>query len=295
MVRWWSRCDSASLPFLFQDARPLVQFRLDGLDGRAAPRLGRHEVRLRIDRQALVAREHLAGQRVERRQPVDLVAEQLDAQADVLVGRVDLDDVAAGPEGAAVEVVVVALVLDLDQLAQERLAADGLAALEREQHAVVGLGRAQAVDARDAGDDDDVAPLEQRSRRRQPHPVDLVVDGGFLLDVRVGRRDVGLGLVEIVVADEVLDRVVREEPPELLVELGGQRLVVRHDQRRAVHPGDGLGHREGLARPGDAEQHLVLIAALEPVDELVDGARLVAGEVEIRDEREAVVDRGHAG
>ena len=148
---------------------------------------------------------------------------------------------------------------------------------------------------RDAGDDDDVAPLEQRARRRQPHAVDLVVDGGFLLDVRVGRRHVGLGLVVVVVADEVLDGVVREEAPELLVELRGQRLVVGHHQRRAVHPGDDLGHREGLARAGDAEQHLVLIAALEAVDELVDGARLVAAQVEVGDERETVVDRGHAG
>ena len=38
----------------------------------------------------------------------------------------------------------------------------------------------------------------------------------------------------------------------------------------------------------------MLIAALEPVDELVDGAGLVTGEIEIRDERETVVDRGHA-
>ena len=260
----------------------------------AAPGLGRDEVRLRIDGQALVPLHHLAGDRIERRQPVDLVAEQLDPQPDVLVRRVDLDDVAAGPEGAAAEVVVVAFVLDLDQAAQQRLAGDRLAALERQQHAVVGLRRAEAVDARDAGDDDDVAPLEQRPRRRQAHAIDLVVDGGFLLDVRVGRRDVGLGLVEVVVADEVLDRVVREEAAEFLVQLGGQRLVVRHHQGRAVHPGDGLGHRERLARAGDAEQHLVRIAAFEPVDELVDGPGLVTGQIEIRDEREAVVDRGHA-
>jgi hypothetical protein len=42
-------------------------------------------------------------------------------------------------------------------------------------------------------------------------PVDLVVDRGVLLDVGVARRDVGLGLVVVVVADEVLDGVVGEE------------------------------------------------------------------------------------
>ena len=141
-----------------------------------------------------------------------------------------------------VELVVVALVLDLDELAEDLLAVDPLAALERQHHPVVGLGRAEAVDAGHAGDDDDVAPLEQRPRRRQPHPVDLVVDRRFLLDVRVGRRDVGFGLVVVVVADEVLDRVLGEEAAELLVELGGERLVVGHDERRPVHPRDALRH-----------------------------------------------------
>jgi hypothetical protein len=63
--------------------------------------------------------------------------------------------------------VVVALVLDLDELAEDLVAADPLAALERQQHAVVRLRGAEAVDARHARDDDDVAALEERPRRRQ--------------------------------------------------------------------------------------------------------------------------------
>ena len=190
-------------------------------------------MRLRVDGDLVVAAKRLAGQRIERAQLVHLVAEQLDAQRALFVRQVDLDDVAADAEHAAAEVVVVALVLDLDQLAEDLLAVDALPALERQHHPVVRLRRAEAVDARDAGDDDDVAALEQRARRRQPHAIDLVVDRRFLLDVRVGGRDVGLGLVVVVVADEVLDGVLGKEALELLVELGGQRLVVRHDQRRA--------------------------------------------------------------
>ena len=178
----------------------------------------------------------MPGQRVDGHQRVDLVAEQLDAQRGLLVRREDLDDVAADAEGAAAELDVVALVLDLDQLAQDLVAADALAALEGQRHAVVGLGRAEAVDARHAGHDQDVAALEQRPRRRQPHAVDLVVGRGLLLDVGVGGRHVGLGLVVVVVADEVLDGVVRKEAPELLVELRRQGLVVDHHQRRAGSP-----------------------------------------------------------
>jgi hypothetical protein len=58
-----------------------------------------------------------------------------------------------------------------------------------------------------------------------PQPLDLVVDRGVLLDVGVGGGDVGLGLVVVVVADEVLDGVVGEELPELVGQLGGEGLV----------------------------------------------------------------------
>ena len=48
------------------------------------------------------------------------------------------------------------------------------------------------------------------------------------------RGQVRLGLVVVEVADEVLDRVLREELAELGVELRGERLVVGEDQRRPV-------------------------------------------------------------
>ena len=71
----------------------------------------------------------------------------------------------------------------------------------------------------------------------QPEPLDLLVDRGVLLDVDVALGDVGFGLVVVVIADEVADGVVREELLELGVELGGERLVVRHHQRRACRTG----------------------------------------------------------
>jgi hypothetical protein len=61
------------------------------------------------------------------------------------------------------------------------------------------------------------------------HAVDLLVDRRFLLDIDVGARDVGLRLIVVVIRDEVLDRVVREEGFELAVELGRERLVRREE------------------------------------------------------------------
>ena len=171
--------------------------------------------------------------------------------------REDLHDVAAHAKRAAMKVDVVALVLNVDETPQQTIAPELLPHLEVDQHLLVPLRRADAVDARDTCDDDDVAPREQRSRGAVAHAVDLVVDDRVLLDVGVARRDVRFGLVVVVVADEVLDGVVRKELPHLAVELCGEGLVGGHDQRRPLGRGDDVGDGEGLPTAGNSEQNLV--------------------------------------
>ena len=104
-------------------------------------------------------------------------------------------------------------VLDVDEL-QHHVPVDLLADAERD-----GLPRrppaADAVDAGDRGDDEDVLPGEERGRRRVAEAVDVVVDGRVFLDVEVGLGDVGLRLV-VVVGDEVLDGVPGQKLPNSL-------------------------------------------------------------------------------
>ena len=155
---------------------------------------------------------------------------------------------------------------------------------QADHHALVIAGRTQAVDARHAGDDDDVLAADQGAGGGQAQAVDVLVDEGVFFDVDVALRDVGFGLVVVVVADEVVDGVAREEAAELLVELGGQRLVVRQDQRRLAELGDDVGRGEGLAGAGGAQQRLAGPAVAEALDELGDGLRLIAGGLELADE-----------
>ena len=86
--------------------------------------------------------EDLAGEGVQRREGVDLVAEELHAQGVLLVHGEDLERVAAHPEGAAGGGHVVADVLHLDEPAQQQLA----------------VGRQDHVDE---VDDDDAAEVAQ--------------------------------------------------------------------------------------------------------------------------------------
>ena len=198
-----------------------------------------------------------------------------------VVRREDIDGVAAHAERAAEEIALRALVLQRHQVGEQLALVDLAALLEREGHRRIGFDRADAVDAGHRGDDDDVVALEQRARRRMAHAVDLLVDRGFLLDVGVGARDVGFRLVVVVIGDEIFDRVVGEERLELAIELRRQRLVRREDEGRALRRLDHLRHREGLARAGDAEQHLRAVAALDALDQFLDRLRLVALRLEV--------------
>jgi hypothetical protein len=84
---------------------------------------------------------------VQRVQAVDLVAEELDPQRELLVHRDDLDGVPAHPERAAGEGQVVARVLHLHEPAQQVVAVHGLAQLQPRHPVDVLLRRPQAVDA----------------------------------------------------------------------------------------------------------------------------------------------------
>src|SRR5262249_25737448 len=102
-------------------------------------------------------------------------------------------------------------------------------------------------------------------------------------------RDVRLGLVVVVVADEVLDRVLREQLAELGRQLGRQGLVRGDHQGRALQPLDQPGRGRGLAGTGRAEQHHVPLTGPDPPLQLVDRLRLVAGRGVVADDAE----RGH--
>ncbi len=229
------------------------------------------------DEDLLRLADDLTGERMQVGEPLDLVTEHLDAHGELLVHGEHLHRVTAHPERASGERQVVARVLDIDQPAQQRVALDFLADAQADHPVDVLLRSAKAVDAAHGRHDDDIAAGEQVHRGRVPQPLDLLVDRGVLLDVGVGLRDVRLGLVVVVVRDEVLDGVVRQQLAELVGQLGGEGLVRRHHQRRALQPLDQPGRRRGLTGTGRAEQDDVGFAGLDPPGQILDRGRLVTG------------------
>ena len=110
------------LALLAQLGHTLVEFPLDRIQRlRHAFGTG-NVVRSREDVHVTDLLDHVAGERVQCGDAVDLVAEELDAYGQLLIHRDDLHRVAPHAEGAARECDVVALVLHVDEGAQQIVA-----------------------------------------------------------------------------------------------------------------------------------------------------------------------------
>ena len=109
-------------------------------------------------------------------------------------------------------------------------------------------GIANSVNAADGGDHNDIAPATQQGRGgAETQFLNLLIDSQVLFDVRVRGGDIGLGLIVIVVADEILDQIVREELLEFAVQLRGQRFVMAEHEGRTLGLSNDIGNRKRLA------------------------------------------------
>ncbi|KAF1858232.1 hypothetical protein Lal_00014732 [Lupinus albus] len=265
------------LALLAEFFQAVAQLGLDRVDGAQHGRARRHVVRAGVHGEARDLLAHLARQRVEQLQRFDLVVEHFHADRQFgVLGREDVDRVAAHAERAAREVHFVARVLHLDQARDDVALCHLVARAQREDHLVVLARITDTVDGRHGRDDDDVAPFHQRLRARQAHLLDVLVDRRVLFDEQVALRHVRFRLVVIVVRDKILDGILREEFAELRIQLGREGLVRGEHDGGTARAGDHVGHRVRLAGTGHAEQRLVHQAVLDAFHQALDRRGLVA-------------------
>ena len=192
-----------------------------------------------------------------------------------MLGGKHIDGVAPHTELATREVLVVALVLHAHQLGDGVALADFVARAHCHHHAVVALGLADAVDGRHGSHHDHVAPLQDALGATQAHLLDVLIDRAVFFYEQVALRHIGLGLVIVVVTDEIFDRVLRKKLAELAIELGGQSFVRRKDDGGTAHARNHIGHGEGFARARHAQQGLKDFAVVDAFDQFVDGGGLI--------------------
>jgi len=222
-------------------------------------------------------------QRIHNGDGLDGIAEKFHPDDPfLLVGRKYLHHVSPHAEGAAVKIDIVARVLHVHKLSQHVVAPELHSAFQTKNLAPVFLRRPDAVNARYAGHDDDVLPLQKRAGRRVPHLIDGLIDGRVLLDVRIRAGDIGLRLIIIVVAHKILDGIAGKERLEFRVKLGRQSLVVGYDERRPLDPLNHVRDREGLPGTRDTQKDLVRIALFDSRCQFLNRLGLIAFWFEIR-------------
>ncbi len=107
------------------------------------------------------------------------------------------------------------------------------------------------------------------------HLVYMVIDVGIFLDIGICLWDVGLGLVVVIVTDEVFDGVMGEKVFQFAKQLCSQGLVGGNDQGGFLSTCYDVSHGEGLARPGDTEQDLVSQSFFDALRKGLDGMGLI--------------------
>ena len=229
-----------------------------------------------IDGHLLPGFEDLAPKGVYFRYPVNLIAEKFDPEAPLLVPGDDLHHVAPNAERAPLERDVVAGIMDVHQAAKQIVPIHPMADFEGDAHVLVFVRGADTVDAGDAGHDHDVSALQKGTGGLEAEAVNFLVDHRFFFDERVRDRQVRLGLIIVVVADEVFHRIFREEAHKFTIELGGQRFVVGDDERGFLDIGDDVRHRQRLSGAGHAEQGLEPISPQNALGQFPDRLGLVA-------------------
>ena len=146
---------------------PPPQLFLNAHDGAVPLFLRHHVMRFRINRHArqiLLPRAHFSGYRIDLPQRIDLVSPHFDAVTLILIRGIDFDHVSAHAKRAAPQVLA-ALVLNIDEPAQQRFARSLLSLFQHDQHAVISFRRAEAVNAGYGGHDHNVAAFKKGTRR----------------------------------------------------------------------------------------------------------------------------------
>ena len=253
----------------------LFAFFLDSLECSSDLGLLGHIMRGGPNGHGVVLAQQLSSHLVDLGYELDLVTKELKAQRMLRIRRIDVDDIPSHAKCPTRQVVIVAIVLDVNQRMDKVIPLKRNLLVHIGRQACIILGAADTINARDARHHDHIAARKQRCRRLVPQHLHFLVDGRVLLDVRIALRHVCLGLIVVVVRDKIDHGVVGEKLLQLAGELCGQGLVGRHDKRRLAHGLDGLCHREGLARTGDAKQHLKPVSVLNALHKRPYGLRLV--------------------
>ncbi len=116
------------------------------------------------------------------------------------------------------------------------------------------LGLPDTVDTRHRRHDNHIPTTgHQRRGSAEPQLLNVLIHGEVLLDIGVRGRDKCLGLVVVVIRDEIFDEVIGKKLLEFPVKLGRKGLVMTNDEGWPIGFCNDVGNGKSLARAGHTE------------------------------------------
>ena len=231
-----------------------------------------------IDLIHVIVHDSASRVRVDGLHGINFVVPENDTHDFFGISKENVHRVALDAERAGARTEVVADIERADEFVQERALSEVLADAKFNDVFVEGGRVSHTVNTRNGRHDNHVlSSREQRGGGSKAKAVDVFVDGKVFFDVGVGRSDVSLRLIVVIVGDIILHRILREETFELLVELCRKGFVVAQHERWFPYFFDDPCQRERLSGAGDAEQNLCGQPALHALCKVVNCFRLVAG------------------
>ena len=229
-----------------------------------------------------------ASQRIKLDNGLQLFAKKAQTPSPVVqMRRPNFQTVSTHAKGAALESLVIASILLCNQISNDLALVIAIATVQILGHRPIGFDRPYAIDAGHRSHDNDIIAFQQSAGRRVAHPIDLLIDLAFFLNVGVRAGHIGFGLIIVVIADEIFHRVVRKKPFELAIKLCCEGFVRRKNNRWALGVLYDPRHGEGLACARGSEQDLTGLARIDAPGQLFDGGGLVAccGELGLKSKR----------
>ena len=196
--------------------QPAVQFLFNGTDGffqlvRTGDIVGRRE-----NTDMVPLRHCFSGKHIEFRERIHFVPKHFNPNSHIIFrSRKYINRISPHPESVSGEIHIIPHVLHIHQFFNNLVPIDFLSRTEGQAHGTVVFRIPQTIDAGHRGYDDDILPFKEGHGGRMTQPVDFFIPGGILFYIGIRLGYIGFGLVVIVVADEIVHRVVRKEILEL--------------------------------------------------------------------------------
>ena len=161
--------------------------------------------------------------------------------------RKNLHYISPHPKGSPVKIHIIAGILNIDQLVNHLIPVFYHAGPKRNHHLLIINRRAQPINTGHRGHNNHISAFRKCRRSRMAQLINLIIDCRVLLYICVGRGNIGLRLVVVVVRDKILDCILREELLKLAVKLGCQSFIVCDNQGRLIQSLNDISHGKGLS------------------------------------------------